>query len=471
MPNTFSLTDNPPSINFIEVNLDMVDVASTNTAVDGDNWATLKQSDDYLIGNRKYLIIVNGRVGGNDNSKLFSFRVTQDHDGSIITPVMTREPTSANIPHSYCAAEIITPSINTKINFEARSLDAAQTAKLHYLRIVALDITDLREGIDYFHSVDSTATEHTGTWLITPKNLYAIDDDSTGVPSEQIAEVGDGYRQALGDWLILSTAVIDVDFIDGNSYGMRCRCGFGTEGRGGGLSYNYYNTQQATQEEGEDTDEIALLFSAYPLSVISDAGNNLGVGFSLHTGDPVGSSTPNSYISSTMIGLNMSIFKDVKFESDTSTTTSTDDPVVEITMKTWSDQPSNDGKAFFIGCGICDVNAGLTDYWTGLDQDDVDVLSMGGLGETNAWAGLSTDVTDEPSFVAMGMVDLDSSSTHVYKWQLIKDTTNLSMYLQTGYAMFSVTYDYEDFYDKKIDNVKIGGVRRRKSSPTIPNIG
>jgi hypothetical protein len=465
MPQAFSLTDNPPSINFMEVKLERADATNTSPSQDGDNWATLKQSNDYLIGNRKYLIIVNGRVGGNSANKLFSFRVTQDHDGSIITPVMTREPKNYSVSHSYCAAEIITPSVNTKINFEAMSHDAAGWAKLSYLRIVALDITDLREGIDYFHSVDSTAEEHGAVYV--PRNTYIIDDDSTGVPSEQIAEVGDGYAQATGDWLILNTAVIDVDFIDGNSHGMKVKHGNGTEGRGGGVSYSA-SLRQETQEEGEDTDEIALMFLAYPQSVTAAY---LGSRFQIYTCDPVGANSPNSYVSSTLIGLNMSRFKDVKSEHDTSTTTSTDDPVVEITMKTWSDQPSNDGKAFFIGCGICDVNDGGANYWTGLDQDDKDAFNMGGLGQTNAWAGRTNDTTDEPSFVAMGIVDLDSSSTHEYKWQLIKDTTVSSSYQHTGYAMFSLTYNYEDFYDEKVETVKIGEVRRRRSSPTIPTIG
>ena len=49
MTNTFSLTDNPPSINFIEVNLDLVDAVSTNTAVDGDNWPPLNSQMTTLL--------------------------------------------------------------------------------------------------------------------------------------------------------------------------------------------------------------------------------------------------------------------------------------------------------------------------------------------------------------------------------------------------------------------------------------
>ena len=164
----------------------------------------------------------------------------------------------------------------------------------------------------------------------------------------------------------------------------------------------------------------------------------------------------------------MSRFKDVVYEYDGALVASTTN--TELTIKTWSDQPSNDGKAVFIGCGVVDINTSGANFWTGLDQDDVDVFDLGNESAT-AIAGRSNDASDEFAFVAMGLLDLDSSSTHEYKWQFTKVTTESASYEDIGYAMFSLTYDYENFYDDKIDNVKIGGVRRRKSSPTIPNIG
>ena len=465
MPQPFSLTDTPPSMNFIEVNVDRSEIVTTSVAADGDNWKTMKQSDDELIGNRKYLIIVNGRVGGNSNAQLFSFKTTQDHDGSIITPLVTKEPSNYSVPFSYCAAEIITPSVNTKINFEARSHSEVAIAKLYYLRIIALDITDLREGIDYFHSTDATSAEHTGSYAL--RNTYTIDDDSTGIASEKITVSGQGFGYAVGNWLILGTALVDVDG-DGtseDSYGIRLKTGAGSESRGS-TSY-VMQPKISTKEEGEDTDERAVLFASFPVNAQLGL-SNIGQRFQLLTGDPEGSASPNSYVSSTLIGLNMSRFKDVVYEYDGALVASTTN--TELTIKTWSDQPSNDGKAFFIGCGVVDINTGGANFWTGLDQDDVDVFDLGNESAT-AIAGRSNDASDEFAFVAMGLLDLDSSSTHEYKWQFTKVTTESASYEDIGYAMFSLTYDYENFYDDKIDNVKIGGVRRRKSSPTIPNIG
>jgi hypothetical protein len=473
MPQTFSLTDSPPSMNYMEVKVDRADGPIMAAAPTLD-WVTLKQSDDYLIGNRKYLIIVNARVGGENSIFANGFKTTQDHDGSIITPVMVIEPSSSTVPHSYCAAEIITPSVNTKINFQGQATQAiACRAKLFYLRISILDITDLREGIDYFHSVDSTAAEH-GTAYVS-RNTYTIDDDSTGVPSEQIVSLGDGYAQAAGNWLILATALIDVDgeYLQ-YSHGMKVLASTGADKRGA-IEYSLA-AKQTMNEEGEDDDERILLFCAFPFSASSPQLGAFGARFQIETCDPAsgsggGSNSPNSYVSSTLIGLNMSRFKDAKYEWDGDVITSTTD--TEITIKTWSDQPSNDGKAFFIGCGVCDINTTDANYWTGLDQDDVDVFDLGtGLsGGLGANAGRSRDITDRPFFVAMGILDLDSSSTHEYKWQFTKDTTNSASYQDLGYAMFSLTYNYEDFYDEKVEAVKIGEVRRRRSSPTIPTIG
>ena len=416
-------------------------------------WDDVVTTDETFKGNRKYLFIVNARIRGGSTSKSFSFRTIQDHNGSELTYKMTREPMNTTIEHSYNAATVFTPKIDTTVTFQQMSNESEHPSTYHCY-MVALDITELEEGTDYFYEEDTTGVpvSVTHTNIATGRNSYILEAVDINHPTDKMGEKA-------GAWMIIGGSQIDVEDTSGDSFGMRL-----SNGRGVGGIF-VADQEQFMQEEGEDVIDIASNFLMMPIEVGSNDANHR---FRLHTWDSVGSSPGNKYLRSYIIGLNIDIFKDVNFKYDD--TDYSNDVAIEQTMEEWSDTPSQTGKYFVLCCGVFDAGGTTANWETSFDVTADGILDHDTFDLVGLKAGRANDFKDELPFVVLGLIDVEKASPNVYTWRFNKYTSAVRGWEDAGYVAFSLAYDYEEFYDK-LEIVKIGEVRRKKSAPHIPTIG
>lgn len=296
-------------------------VSNSTDYVDVDATTTGFTTLGALLPNTKYLILANAQVGGEHTGTLFGYRLVFEYQTLLTGNVeltgseMLKDMISAHVytppksgkttPYTYC--NIVTTGNDTVLDlkFQQKTGNASYEVRTEYFSIVAIDLTNLYEGTDYWYEESAAQDTHT----ITPTPRVSRRHYFHPPNTEQ-------------NWLVMSHTQTDVNDVSQQWGRVELR-----ETRNDGTNTSEELIVALDQFEGENDSEIVPSTLMGVFDYTPHAAGGGWVDWSVSTFDtqpnPVYNPTPfaasfNSHRFSTMIGLRLDSFENFSKDSDSS---------------------------------------------------------------------------------------------------------------------------------------------------------
>lgn len=432
----------PKSLEYIyETNFGTV-VGSTSSG-----WQDAVTTSEKLGRNREYLVIVKASIGFNlsgGSDYLVGGRLIEVYNGSVFNnSVMTREPMDHHIPHTYSYATIFKASRDTYLTFQHYTSWLSMPPNTHLCSIVAIDITDLKEGDDYFFSEESGQS-----------------DANTTSYRDRIQKIIEPSSSNEGEWLVIGGYNVDINSVT------RPNCvelyqNVGSE-RGSGTTLN----TPSIREEGEDLLDVVSGFLSRHYSVSSTDSTTT---WKIRTKD-IGAGDDNVYMGSYLIGLNLSRFEDIFTFWDNS---STETAVTSFydNMPPASKTFSNSGKALILSCGVFDGQAAARNYKSKVLFDSTDIFSKDALTSPFGMSGRTYDSGDELQFIDVGLVDVIKDASHSLEWKFRKWGDEVEEFGSEDNSFIMFSLKLKEVYHDSISSPFLKSKVRKSNTPRIPTIG
>jgi len=298
-----------------------------------------------LSASTKYLVIAQACVGGNDANATFGFQIIERDTGEtdlvVSNSEMIREPSNTTKPSDYTWSGIVTTrsgGADSGFMFQQKAVSSG-TAKVDYVSIVAIDLSELTEGSDYFVSDDATNVRHTTSAV--KRNDYTID----------AADAKDNT------WLLLGFMRTDA-----NNTANSAEIVFQQTTTSGGTE-----TMYTALFEAEDTTEQLQHVMSYGKAFTIDED----VMLALWSRDDGGFLGANEYMASSIIGLRLSAFE--QYWAGYSATPDLDNGPSFNDRHTSRITPDTSGTIVLIGTMIANLQATGRRIFQRLQIDDTSI--------------------------------------------------------------------------------------------------
>ena len=269
-----------------------------------------------LTAGTTYYVVCHAIVEGSDSNKTFGWRLLDETNGDTVLTgsTMTLEPAQGTVTQSYYfVGKFTAGSDGGGLKFQQRNTTSSfpsTTVKTRYLSLMLMDLSNLRENVDYFFATNTTETA-----LTTSEQDFATKSITT--------TAGD-------NWLVWAFADIDVDNVAHNVV-------IDLERKSSGIQVS---TNPTMSFEGEDLTEQNLWAFCRGYSA-SAASNGWTVRAKLDNASGAGKHTNSS-----VFGLNLSSFENSYFEYTNTLNDTTSTDWVELDSKAFTPTSAGDVVVF-----------------------------------------------------------------------------------------------------------------------------
>lgn len=282
-----------------------------------------------LTASTKYLLIVQACIGGDNANATFGFQIIERDTGEtdLVVPnsEMIREPSNATKSSDYAWSGVVTTrsgGADSGFMFQQKAVSSG-TAKVDYVSIVAIDLTDLTEGSDYFVSDNSASATHTTSSV------------------ERVSHELSAANAKDNSWLLMGFMQTDSTNVS-NSAELVMKEVATSSGT---------TTMYTSLFEPEDTTEQLQHVTSYGKAYTVDES----VTYSLWSRDDGGTSNFNEYIASSIVGLRLNVFE--QYNVHYNATPDLDNGSSFNSRFTGSITPDTTGTVVFVGTMVAALNS------------------------------------------------------------------------------------------------------------------
>jgi hypothetical protein len=237
-----------------------------------------------LTAGKTYYVVCHALVEGSNANSVFKWRLLDNtNTAQLADSTLTKEPRAANETDSYTfVGKFTAGGDGGGLEFQQQAA-ASQTVRTQYVSMMIFDLTNMRSD-DYFLVSDSTATEHTASYVNRVSKTVSR------------ADAGD-------EWLVFAWGSFSLDSTGGSGKSAAMALAF-TDGGATATA------EPDVQEYGGDlTDVLTHMFTR-----TFTVGTSGEIIWNLQSRDPsLHGSTPNDYEAGALFGLRLNAFAD--FES------------------------------------------------------------------------------------------------------------------------------------------------------------
>ena len=277
-----------------------------------------------LTASTKYLLIVQACIGGDNVSNTFGFQIVERDTGEtdLVVPnsEMIREPSNATKSSDYAWSGIVTTrsgGADSGFMFQQKAVSSG-TAKVDYVSIVAIDLSELTEGSDYFVSDNSASATH------TTSSVQRVSHELSSANAKDNSWLIMGFMQTDSNNSINSAEIVMKEVATSS----------GT------------TTMYTALFESEDLTEQLQHVLSYGKAYTVDET----VTYSLWSRDDAGIVGFNEYIASSIVGLRLNVFEQYNVHYDATPDLDNDNSF--NSRFTGSITPDTTGTFVFVGTMI-----------------------------------------------------------------------------------------------------------------------
>jgi len=385
----------------------------------------------------KYLVMCSAHVTSTSNARPWKMRLIER---SVVTGVVEidtseviREATTVGKTNPYMWTGIYTTTATAPndggIILQQAVTNGVDTVETEYVSLIAIELSNLTEGTDYFVSSDSTAI--TETESLVERVSHTLNPSTTG------------------PWFVLAFVSTNVEDVNGSATNVVFTQTTTTS------SVPTATVASNIRFEGEDLTEVVPTVQAW-------AENYSGVDsveWKIETKSILagGSDSPNKYLASSIVGLRLGALQNNSIDATvTPVDTTSGDFVDRFSANTIT--PTTTGTVVFVGTQNADLSSTGRSFFTRVQVDDgggYESIPNAAQSDTESW------VTYDPADILTTMFcathDVVAETDYDFKYQY-KETYSPSSCNEAAFVAFTLEQAPEVMYSSEAAEIYMAGV-------------